>query len=56
MKKIEDISINNSKYKKFQKAWQYALDMTNKEIHQGVEGLYHNLNTLQLNKRFNVAA
>ncbi len=47
MKKIEDISINDVQYKKYQKAWQYALDMTNKEIHQGVEGLYHNLNTLQ---------
>ena len=27
--------------------WQYAMDMTTKEIHQAVEGLYHNLNTLQ---------
>lgn len=27
--------------------WQYAMDMTEKEIHQAVEGLYHNLNTLQ---------
>lgn len=26
---------------------KYALDMTEKEIHQAVEGLYHNLNTLQ---------
>lgn len=45
--KVENISINDPKYKKYQKAWQYALDMTKKEIHQGVEGLYHNLNTLQ---------
>ena len=29
------------------KAYQYALDMTNKEICQAVEGMYHNLNTLQ---------
>lgn len=29
------------------KAYQYAMDMTEKEIHQAVEGLYHNLNTLQ---------
>ena len=29
------------------KAYQYALDMTEKEIHQAAEGLYHNLNTLQ---------
>ena len=28
-------------------AWEYAMDMTVKEIHQAVEGLYHNLNTLQ---------
>ena len=27
--------------------WEYAMDMTIKEIHQAVEGLYHNLNTLQ---------
>ena len=28
-------------------AWEYAMDMTEREIHQAVEGLYHNLNTLQ---------
>ena len=28
-------------------AYKYAMDMTEKEIHQAVEGLYHNLNTLQ---------
>lgn len=28
-------------------AWEYAIDMTKKEIYQAVEGLYHNLNTLQ---------
>lgn len=28
-------------------AKQYAMDMTIKEIYQAVEGLYHNLNTLQ---------
>ena len=28
-------------------AYEYAMDMTKKEIHQAVEGLYHNLNTLQ---------
>ena len=31
----------------WQKAYEYAMDMTEKEIHQAVEGLYHNLNTLQ---------
>ena len=29
------------------KAYQYAMDMTIKEIEQAVEGLYHNLNSLQ---------
>ncbi len=29
------------------KAYTYAMDMTIKEVHQAVEGLYHNLNTLQ---------
>ena len=30
-----------------EKAYNYALEMTKKEIHQAVEGMYHNLNTLQ---------
>ena len=28
-------------------AWEYAMDMTIKETQQAVEGMYHNLNTLQ---------
>ena len=28
------------------KAWEYALDMTQRELDQAVEGMYHNLNTL----------
>lgn len=28
-------------------AWNYALEMTERETHQAVEGMYHNLNTLQ---------
>ena len=28
-------------------AYKYAMDMTKKEVHQAVEGMYHNLNTLQ---------
>ena len=28
-------------------AWEYAMDMTLKETQQAVEGMYHNLNTLQ---------
>ena len=31
----------------YKKAYQYALDMTEKEAYQAVEGMYHNLNTLQ---------
>ncbi len=29
------------------RAYDYAYDMTVKEVHQAVEGMYHNLNTLQ---------
>lgn len=29
------------------KAYEYAMDKTEKEVYQAVEGLYHNLNTLQ---------
>lgn len=39
--------IDDDRYKKFKKAYQYAMDMTTKELEQAVEGLYHNLNTLQ---------
>lgn len=28
-------------------AYKYAMDMTEREVHQAVEGMYHNLNTLQ---------
>ena len=31
----------------YTKAYQYAMDMTEKELQQAVEGMYHNLNTLQ---------
>ena len=31
----------------YPKAYKYAMDMTEKEIKQAVEGMYHNLNTLQ---------
>ena len=54
-KKIIDIPINDySAYlneaddaRDFDKVYQYAMDMTLKEVHQAVEGMYHNLNTLQ---------
>ena len=34
-------------YKVADEAYDYALDMTTKECYQAVEGMYHNLNTLQ---------
>ena len=40
----EDASIENEEYKLQPKAYEYALDMTLKETHQAVEGMYHNLN------------
>ena len=42
-----DASIEDEVYQKFPKSYQYALDMTTRETHQAVEGMYHNLNTLQ---------
>lgn len=42
-----DMSIEDDKYKENQKAFKYATDMTMKETYQAVEGMYHNLNTLQ---------
>ena len=44
---IKDISIDDMYYKNHSAVYQYAIDMTKKEIYQAVEGLYHNLNTLQ---------
>ena len=44
---IEDISIEDNWYKDFPKAYQYAMDMTERELKQAVEAMYHNLNTLQ---------
>ena len=43
----EDKSIEDEFYKQYDKAYKYALDMTIKETQQAVEGMYHNLNTLQ---------
>lgn len=40
-------SIDNPLYKKFDKAFSYAMDQTQKELEQAVEGMYHNLNSLQ---------
>ena len=43
----EEISIEDDFYKKYEKAYNYAMNMTVKETQQAVEGMYHNLNTLQ---------
>ncbi len=53
--RIEDIPITDySAYPNmpddmgnFDEVYDYAYDMTVKEVHQAVEGMYHNLNTLQ---------
>ena len=44
---VEDISIEDDWYKDFPKSYKYAMDKTKKELKQAVEGMYHNLNTLQ---------
>jgi ribonucleoside-triphosphate reductase len=43
----KEMSIDDKAYHHFPKAYQYAMDMTKEECHQAVEGMYHNLNTLQ---------
>ena len=42
-----EFSIENDWYKREPSVYTYAMDMTKREIYQAVEGLYHNLNTLQ---------
>lgn len=44
---VVNVSIEDDVYKCHGKAYKYAMDMTLKEAHQAVEGMYHNLNTLQ---------
>ena len=46
-KPAEDMSITAPEYQMFKGANEYALDMTARETYQAVEGMYHNLNTLQ---------
>ena len=44
----DKLPIDSKEYKELSpKAYQYAIDMTVKETYQAVEGMYHNLNTLQ---------
>lgn len=42
-----DASINDDVFVRNEIAYEYAMNMTVKETYQAVEGLYHNLNTLQ---------
>lgn len=43
----EEVSIEDEMYTSHPKAYKYAVDKTIKETKQAVEGMYHNLNTLQ---------
>lgn len=43
-----ELSIKERDYKIFsKKAYDYAMEMTEREVYQAVEAMYHNLNTLQ---------
>ena len=45
---IVNTSIEDERYKNIpSKVYEYAMDMTTKEVYQAVEGMYHNLNSLQ---------
>ena len=44
----KDYSIEDSEWEAYSpEAYKYAMDLTIRECHQAVEGMYHNLNTLQ---------
>ena len=43
----KEISIADKDCYYVKEAYKYAMNMTLKEVHQAVEGMYHNLNTLQ---------
>lgn len=43
----DSLSIEDELYNKYPNAKSYALAQTVKEVYQAVEGMYHNLNTLQ---------
>ena len=46
-KEYKDESIDAKIYKSIPDVYKYAINMTEREVHQAVEGMYHNLNTLQ---------
>ena len=41
------LSIEDEVYKEYPEAYNYAISMTEREVYQAVEAMYHNLNTLQ---------
>ena len=43
----DTLSIDNELYKQYPLIYEYAMEKTKKECSQAVEGMYHNLNTLQ---------
>ena len=43
----KDYSITDELFQKTESAYRYALEMTEREVYQAVEAMYHNLNTLQ---------
>lgn len=45
--KVKSISITDREYYVVDDPYDYAIDQTQKELEQAVEGMYHNLNTLQ---------
>ena len=47
MLKNEDAGIDHEYFKEIKNVYDYAIEMTIKETQQAVEGMYHNLNTLQ---------
>ena len=48
LKNPTEYAINDLEWSAYNyKAYGYAVEQTRKEVHQAVEGLYHNLNTLQ---------
>ena len=46
-KDIKNISIDDEMFKQFDKVYSFAMSKLNDEIDQAVEGLFHNLNSLQ---------
>lgn len=43
----DQLPIDSEEYKFYSRVYTYAMDKTTKELNQAVEGMYHNLNTLQ---------